>query len=115
MIGDEMLKRSLRPMARPSDFAVKVRAVKKQAGVVSGGETPASVSGLATYEAVLTAAEPMVLGVFGKEAAPQALVRLPDGSVTQVRVGSRLGSQQVIGVMEDCVILTNSQRLTMPH
>ncbi|WP_425098492.1 hypothetical protein [Tropicibacter sp. S64] len=108
-----MLTRSLRPKARPETFVVQAKA-KTDPAVTSEGDTPAKVQDIATTEATLPGSEPMVLGVFGKENAPHALIRLPNGKVTEVQVGSRIGAQQVIAVAADAIVLSNSKRLRMP-
>ncbi|MFW2543562.1 hypothetical protein ACN2XU_13025 [Primorskyibacter sp. 2E107] len=108
-----MLTKSLRPKARPDTLAAKAKALADNP-VVSEGDTPAEVQKIATTETSLPGTEPMVLGVFGKESAQTALIRLPNGVVSKVSVGSRIGAQQVIAVATDTVTLTNSTRLRMP-
>ncbi|WP_136441358.1 hypothetical protein [Pacificoceanicola onchidii] len=105
------LTRSLRPKPRPETPSFKAQRSR----VVPSAPTPRSVRSHATQETTLPRFEPVLLGVFGQENAQRALVRLPDGHVAELIVGSRLGAQQVIGVMPDALILSNSTRLHMPR
>ncbi|MFZ7089755.1 amidophosphoribosyltransferase [Primorskyibacter sp. 2E233] len=102
-----MLAKSLRPQARPKSLSIK-------ASVASADDTPTNVQDIATTEVDLPANQPIVLGVFGKEDAPHALIRLPSGRIMNLTVGGSLGDQQVIAIAADAIVLSNSRRLHMP-
>ncbi|MGM0586552.1 MAG: amidophosphoribosyltransferase [Pseudomonadota bacterium] len=59
----------------------------------------------------------ILLGVFGSDAAPRALVRLPSGEVRRVAAGQTVGGWRVEAVGPDFVSLRSSgaaRRLRLP-
>ncbi len=81
------------------------------------GKTPASVAQKATVKGALRLNEIAVIGIFGPEQAPEALIRMPGGKITRVKRGARLNRGRVAGIDANGVILqTGSQtrRLALP-
>ena len=74
---------SLRPQARPA-------SVTRAAADIPEGQ-PAIVREEATTRYKFDHAAPMLIGIFGKQDAPQALIRLPSGAIETVSRGDRLG------------------------
>ena len=78
--------------------------------------TPANVAELATKSARLPALA--LIGIFGSEATPAALIRNKDGSFQRVIVGDSIAGRQVAAIGKDRVILsrgTKTQTLTLPN
>jgi hypothetical protein len=108
---DIMQTTFLRDHTRPSS-----RLLRASAETASGDAT-AFVARNATRSVSLNTGAPLLLGVFGKAEAPQALVRLPSGKTEQVRVGDRLGDAEVRAIDETTLTLVRagqSQRLRLP-
>ena len=97
-----MIETSLRPRPRPAKLDTTV-AVE---------QTP--VTRNATTTAQFDPTQPMLLGIFGKEDNPHALIRLPSGQVRDVAKGDRIGAQRIAAIAPDAVILANAQRLRLP-
>ncbi len=71
----------------------------------------------ATTSASLSSRGIVLLGVFGKESAPGALLRVPGGRIEKVGVGSRVGSHRVVAIDDSRVALSQGGRaewLTLP-
>ncbi|MBE9636425.1 amidophosphoribosyltransferase [Salipiger pacificus] len=47
-----------------------------------------------------------LLGVRGSDREPRALVRLPDGKVVTVGIGTQIGSQKVMAIDKDRIALS---------
>jgi hypothetical protein len=69
----------------------------------SGTRTPAKVEKLATQEAHLP--RTALLGIFGTDAAPSALVLLPQGKNQTVGVGDNIGRRVVVAIGTDQIVL----------
>ncbi|SEL02529.1 pilus assembly protein PilP [Roseivivax marinus] len=67
--------------------------------------TPENVAKTATTHADFDRHDTMVLGVYGDENAPEALLRTPDGKVARVRKGERLGRHTIVAIDETRVAL----------
>jgi Tfp pilus assembly protein PilP len=72
--------------------------------------TPASVARGATEHADITPGRLVLLGVFGTGDALQALIRLPDGRVTRVSPGDRVGHETVYAIDETRIALGRNGR-----
>ena len=80
-----------------------------------GTETPQIVVDLATEQAKLD--RTALIGVFGKQSAPGALIRLPDGAIARVTVGDNVAGGSVVAIDDDRLILTrmgSEQVLRLP-
>ncbi|MCR8550196.1 pilus assembly protein PilP [Salipiger sp. P9] len=61
-------------------------------------QTPQNVAESATQSAKIPNRGPLLLGIFGTESAPEALIRLPGGRTETVAVGDRVQGQQVVAI-----------------
>jgi hypothetical protein len=73
------------------------------ASTKDAGETPPQVAELATEQARLKGTA--VIGIFGSDAAPGALIREANGRVTRVEVGDRTPAGTVTAIGKDRVHL----------
>ncbi|KMK67353.1 Type IV pilus biogenesis [Puniceibacterium sp. IMCC21224] len=79
--------------------------------------TPTNVAQSATTHAEINLRKITLLGTFGSQTAPEALLRLPDGEITKVTPGDRLGRNTVIAIDSDRVALQRGNTahwLTIP-
>ncbi len=60
--------------------------------------TPPNVADSATTTADIPARGLILLGTFGDEADPQALVRLPDGKTARVATGEMVTGRKIIAI-----------------
>lgn len=67
--------------------------------------TPPKVGASATTQAPLPRGIAL-LGVRGSNRDPRALVRLPDGRVMTVGVGTQIGRQKIVAIDEDRIALS---------
>ncbi|MCT4369040.1 amidophosphoribosyltransferase [Yangia mangrovi] len=67
--------------------------------------TPPKVAASATTQAPLPSGIAL-LGVRRSDRDPRALVRLPDGRVMTVGVGTQLGRQKIVAIDEDRIALS---------
>ncbi len=74
--------------------------------------TPASVARRATEQTDANLSRMILLGTFGTDAAPQALVRLPDGQVARVAPGDRVGHDTVYAIDARRIALERNGRAT---
>ena len=77
--------------------------------------TPQNVADLATQNADL--GRPALIGVFGSQTAPAALIRDRKGTVQRVIIGDQVANQTVTAIAEDRVILARGGKtstLTLP-
>ncbi len=108
-----MLTDKIRPRLRPEGL------VKDKAGDTAedaDGQN-AKAEAIATVEAPLALDGLMLLGIFGKEEALNALVRLPGGRVEEITAGGELQGRRVAAVTAEEVILQGPgglRRLSMP-
>lgn len=105
-----MLTKSLRPKARPASLDTSA--------VTPANASPDNVAKIATTRADIPRSGPMLIGVFGKEDSPKALIRLPSGKVHEVTRGDRLGTDMVLAIAADEVILKGGSattRLSLPR
>jgi hypothetical protein len=72
----------------------------------SSTPAPAKVERLATQEAHLP--RTALLGIFGTEDAPSALVLLPQGKTQIVGVGDKIGKGIVVAIGTDQIVLARS-------
>ncbi|MCP5085724.1 MAG: pilus assembly protein PilP [Rhodobacteraceae bacterium] len=80
-------------------------------------ETPANVAKLATQEDVLPLGELALIGTFGTEEKPGALLFLPQGRAIRAQVGDRTVAGKVVGIDQGSVTLQRrgkTVRLSMP-
>ena len=96
---------SLRPGARPRNFAQVVSAVRQPpapaaapATVAPSGPIPGGVARAATEDNVLALREIALIGVFGATNARSALVRMATGRVVKVAVGDTLDGGRVSAI-----------------
>lgn len=78
--------------------------------------TPTGVAQLATERVHLERVA--LLGIFGTQSAPAALVREADGGTTRVHVGDRVAGGTVTAIGEDRVVLsraTGQKVLRLPN
>lgn len=54
----------------------------------------------------------VLLGTYGSETAPRALLRLPDGQTATVQIGSRIGAHQVVAIDGTRIALATNGRGT---
>ena len=69
-----------------------------------GTPTPRKVAEPATEQARLKSTAP--IGIFGSEAAPGALVRLPGGDIARVAPGDTVAGGTVVAIGKDRVVLS---------
>lgn len=82
----------------------------------SGTDTPPFVEEHATQQANLQ--RTALLGIFGPETAPRALVRLPHGNTQTVSVGDVMAGGTVQAITKDRLVLSrrgSAQILRMPQ
>tara|TARA_R110002110_G_scaffold23490_2_gene89421 strand:+ start:1594 stop:1860 length:267 start_codon:yes stop_codon:yes gene_type:complete len=70
--------------------------------------TPTHVADLATEHTRLD--RTALIGIFGSEAAPGALVRTPDGNIARVGIGDRIAGGTVAAIGQDQVVLAMGNR-----
>ncbi len=70
----------------------------------TGGPTSAKVAKLATTSTRL--ARTALIGIFGSESTPGALVRTGDGAITRVTIGDRIAGGIVAAISSDALILS---------
>ncbi|EIE50926.1 amidophosphoribosyltransferase [Salipiger aestuarii] len=75
-------------------------------------QTSRSVAQTATVTAKIPSHGVVLLGTFGSETAPRALLRLPDGQTATVQVGSRIGTRQVVAIDATRIALAANGRGT---
>ena len=78
--------------------------------------TPAEVAKHATEEAKLE--RTALIGIFGEESAPQALIRQRSGQILKVATGDKVGNQEVAAIGEDHLVLKrggNTKVLRLPQ
>ena len=81
------------------------------------GATPASVARTATQTGALAAGETALIGLFGTSGNQNALVRLANGRVLQVKPGDRVDTGVVVAIDEDGLIVQKNgetRRIGMP-
>ena len=81
-----------------------------------GTPTPQKVLDLATEPAKLKSTA--LIGIFGSEASPGALVRLPDGDIARVTTGDHVAGGTVAAIGADRLILSRMGSelvLTLPR
>ncbi|MBN9889789.1 amidophosphoribosyltransferase [Salipiger abyssi] len=61
-------------------------------------QTPQAVAQSATTSARIPNRGPLLLGTFGKDSAPEALVRLPGGRTETVSVGDSVAGLRVVAI-----------------
>ncbi|WP_121629901.1 hypothetical protein [Tropicibacter alexandrii] len=105
-----MLYRSLRPQARPQTL---VHRISQQAK-----EPQTQPEKMATRQVKLPPDNALLLiGIFGREDAPHALIRMPSGKIARVEKGSRVASYPVLAITAEAVTLNVSgqaRKLTLP-
>ncbi len=72
--------------------------------------TPTSVAQRATEHTDTNLNRIVLLGTFGTNAAPQALLRLPDGRVARVSPGDQVGQDTVYAIDETRIALGQNGR-----
>ena len=100
---------SLRPQARPADLAARAAALPE-------GQ-PQVVRLEATRRVQYDPTRPRLIGIFGREDAPNALLRLPSGLMRRVARGDRIGAATVAAIDAEAVILVQggrTERIAMP-
>lgn len=70
----------------------------------AGEETPKNVADLATQQTTLD--RTALIGVFGTETAPGALMRLPGGKIARVAVGDSVAGGTVLAIGKDQLVLS---------
>ncbi len=75
-------------------------------------QTPRNVAETATSSANLPISGPILLGVFGNEQAPEALVRLPGGRLDTVSLGDRVSGREVVAIDETRIALARNGKAT---
>ncbi|SFR35610.1 hypothetical protein SAMN04488005_0842 [Yoonia tamlensis] len=113
---EQAVATSLRPTARPRNFATVVAAARERlAAQPAAAPTPApaaaapvapqnyapvpgGVAVAATQEGVIRLREINLIGIYGRPNAPRALVRLANGRYAHVEVGSSLDGGQVTAI-----------------
>ncbi|WP_417741532.1 amidophosphoribosyltransferase [Salipiger sp.] len=68
-------------------------------------QTPRQVAERATKSVEIPRSGPMLLGVFGDQNAPEALVRLPNGRLDTVALGDRVSGRQVVAIADGRIAL----------
>lgn len=106
-----MLTHSLRPQARPQTLLNRIAQEAK-----TPQTEPEKIATVAVKLPPKNAL--MLIGIFGKEDAPQALIRTPSGKIEQVTKGSRIANYPVLAVTAEAVTLQVSgqaRQLTLPQ
>lgn len=121
---------SLRPGRRPADFATTVASAREKGSptltAAASSQPPvrisvpssSSVQDAATQRNVLRLNRLALIGTFGSEATPGAMVRLASGRTRRVAVGDRLDGGRVLAIGEGRVIYRKGARditLQMPR
>jgi len=60
---------------------------------------------------------PVLLGTFGADRARGAILRLPDGAISKVAVGDKLGAERVLAIAENSITVARkgaTRRFTIP-
>ncbi|MDC0739639.1 hypothetical protein N6L24_15220 [Cognatishimia sp. SS12] len=105
--SDLAISASLKPRARPQNFASKVTAARQQLASVAVPQTEvlaptlpttASVARSATEKNVLNLRKINLIGVYGSAADRRALVRLSSGRYKKVKVGDRIDGGRVSAI-----------------
>lgn len=104
---------SLRPTARPNNFATVVAAARERQASQPAAAPPAAaatvapqnyapvpggVATAATQEGAIRLRDLNLIGIYGRPNAPRALVRLGNGRYAHVEVGSSLDGGQVTAI-----------------
>lgn len=101
---------SLRPDARPNNFATVVAratrtsapqqqtATVSSAPAISSGPVPGGVARAATMEDAIRLRDINLIGVYGRPGDRRALVRLSNGSYVKVEIGSTLDGGRVTAI-----------------
>lgn len=85
--------------------------------MTSDSKTPGNVADTATQPRMIDLGEVSVLGVFGSQTEPKALVRMPSGKTIRVETGSETDAGRVAGIDERGIVLEKAgrtRRITMP-
>lgn len=127
--GTQGLARSVRPKARPSDFAKTVARAQESAAATPVAAVPASsrtapsipstasVAKQATFKNGINLRDVNLIGVYGGSGDRRALVRLSSGRFVKVEVGDRLNGGKVSSIGDDSLTYVKSGRshtLDMP-
>ncbi|ARE40058.1 Translation initiation factor 2 [Rhodovulum sp. P5] len=105
-VSEQMRTTSLRPAARPSDFAEKAQARTAPATAEARAPkipTKASVAKQATLRNAINLNAVNLIGVYGSSSDRRALVRLPSGRYLKVKVGDRIDGGRVAAIGDDRV------------
>ncbi|MHA6343973.1 amidophosphoribosyltransferase [Roseivivax sp. CAU 1761] len=78
-------------------------------------DTPDLVAEHATREAELEHHGVTLLGTFGADAEPEAILRLADGGIARVVRGDRVGAEVVQAIDHDAVVLARAGRARHLH
>ncbi|CUH76993.1 amidophosphoribosyltransferase [Tropicibacter naphthalenivorans] len=105
-----MLISSPRPSGRPQTVVNRVTLAK--------AEPQSKPEQLATEQVPLPPRNGLLLlGTFGTDSAPRALIRLPGGKIDEVSKGDKVGGHQVLAIEAAAVVLNvggTATRLAMP-
>ncbi|KCV80933.1 hypothetical protein ATO10_14819 [Actibacterium atlanticum] len=120
---------SIRPKARPTDFAKTVARAQEQANATPVAAVPAasrtappiptsaSVAKQATFQNGINLRDLNLIGVYGGAGDRRALVRLSSGRFVKVKVGDRLDGGKVASIGDDYLTYVKGGRnrtLDMP-
>lgn len=85
--------------------------------ISDAGATPANVAGHATTSGALERNDFALIGLFGKDGALSALVRLPNGRIQTVATGTKIPQGQVVAIDAEGLMLQKNgrtERISMP-
>ncbi|WP_269142424.1 pilus assembly protein PilP [Sulfitobacter mediterraneus] len=96
------------PVKQPGQRARRKKAY--MTSQTSQGQTPPQVAKLATEQVRLDSIA--VIGIFGSNAAPGALIRTHRGKIERVAVGDKVAGGVVAAISENAVILNKRGKTT---
>ena len=65
---------------------------------------------LATQKNAVRLSQPVLLGVFGSNAAPRAMIRYPNGRIDTVKLGDKTRLGQVVAIDDDALHIARNGR-----
>lgn len=89
----------------PEYLPAIIRNNARHTAIMAQNQTPQNVAESATQSAKIPGNGPLLLGVFGSESAPEALIRLPGGKTETVAVGDSVAGQKVMAIDETRIAL----------
>lgn len=83
----------------------------------SEDQTPQNVAETATRRNALPAGGTVLIGIYGDQNAPEALVRTGSGRIRRIQIGSKVAAARVVAIDANGLVLERggkTQRLAIP-